>query len=457
MGSTYKINLLNKNHEFLAFRERNSRLYSHLMVILCIIMIMGFYILDIILKQNNLRELLLVRSVTSIILVILSIIIAFSRPSRILNKIHIYAGYYIVVIYSGILTHFSGGIHSSYWGGMNFVLLFWLTLVPFSYKETIANSFIFITVYDSIVLMLNTGTISWDKFTEYHFFFFGTLMLCSLVSYVSNRNEAIIYTKQQELENERNKLKLKNDILERDISLAKKIHFQLIPKPDPTEYIYSLYKPMQEVGGDLYEFVRFRDSKKIGIFISDVSGHGVPAALISSMIKTTILQSGMRKENPAELMNYINEVLQDQTAGNFITAFYGIYEHEKSSLLYANAGHPRPYLITDSGITQIPKGRSTPLAMFHNNIMAGKNKSYQNFEINLPSNSKLLFYTDGLTETRPINDNIFFEDSIMTRIFMKHRNNPSRLFIYKLFQSLVAFRGKDFFEDDICLVCLDVE
>ncbi|MEI7652004.1 MAG: DUF1501 domain-containing protein, partial [Verrucomicrobiota bacterium] len=87
----------------------------------------------------------------------------------------------------------------------------------------------------------------------------------------------------------------------------------------------TLDNRMEEVGGDFYDFINFRDSEKIGIFISDVSGHGVPAAFITSMIKTTILQSGERKENPAELLTYINDLLHNQTGGNFITTFYGIF------------------------------------------------------------------------------------------------------------------------------------
>ena len=268
--------------------------------------------------------------------------------------------------------------------------------------------------------------------------------------------ERTVQERTSELEIERNKLKSKNEIMEEDIALAKRIQLQLIPEPNPTDYIYSLYKPMHEVGGDLYDFIQFRNSNKIGIFISDVSGHGVPAAFITSMIKTTILQSGNRKDDPAELMNYINEVLQNQTAENFITAFYGIYEPDNKSLLYANAGHPQPYVITDDGVTQLPKGRNTALAMFTNSFFAEKNKTYQNFNVTLPAKSKLLLYTDGLTEACPIGSNIFFEDDIMMEVFLKNRNLTSQLFINKLYESLITFRGEDSFEDDVCLVCIDV-
>ncbi len=267
----------------------------------------------------------------------------------------------------------------------------------------------------------------------------------------------IVAEKNNELRSEKNKLKLVNEIFQYDISLAKRIQDQLIPKTNPSENIYSLYKPMEEVGGDFYDFINFKDTNKIGIFISDVSGHGVSAAFITSMLKTTILQSGDRKENPAELFSYINELFQNQTGGNFITAFYGIFNHSNRSFLYSNAGHPQPYLITESGIKNLQKGKNTALALFPNNQLAEKNKAYQNFEETLPDDSKLILYTDGFTEACPINGDTFFESDKMMHVFFENKKLSSKLFIEKVHRSLVSYRRHDSFDDDVCLVCLDIK
>lgn len=452
-----KLNALNRNVSFLHFRERNTRQYGHVMIGIGITMIMGFHFLDYIINLNNLKSLLLLRSATSIILGLLSLALFFSKPDRIRNKIHIYSGFYVLSVYSGFLSYFAGGIASDYWAGLNFILIFWLTLVPFTYKEIIANTIAYIFIYDAVLIALNTGPIPWDKFIEYHFFFSGTLMVGSTVTFLANINSAQLYINHQELEVEKSKLTARNELIEYGITLAGKIQEQLIPKPDPTEYIYSLYKPMQEVGGDLYDFVTFSNSDRIGIFISDVSGHGVPAAFITSMIKTTIHQSGSRKEDPAELMKYINDVLQNQTAENFITAFYGIFDPDAKTILYANAGHPQPYLICADGITQLPKGNNTALALFPNIVLDGNNKSYRNFKEIIPTDSKLLFYTDGLTEACPIRGNSFFENAVLMDVLNDNRNLTSRLFIDELYKSLISFRGGDSFEDDVCVVCLDVK
>lgn len=267
----------------------------------------------------------------------------------------------------------------------------------------------------------------------------------------------LVAEKNMELRDERNKLKLINEIFEYDISLAKRIQDQLIPKNNPSENIHSLYKPMEEVGGDFYDYIYFRDTNKIGIFISDVSGHGISAAFITSMLKTTIIQSGKRKENPAELFSYINDLLQNQTGGNFITAFYGIFNPEDKSFIYSNAGHPQPYLITDSEIINLKKGKNTALALFPNNLLAEKNKSYENFEEILPDNSKLILYTDGLTEACSIHGDTFFESDKMMPLFAENKKLSSRQFIEKLHQSLITFREDDSFDDDVCLVCLDIK
>ena len=243
-----------------------------------------------------------------------------------------------------------------------------------------------------------------------------------------------------------------------EINLAKKIQDQLIPSTAPADYIYSLYKPMESVGGDFYDFIRFDNSDNIGIFISDVSGHGLPAAFITSMLKTTILQSGSRKDNPAELLNYINNVLYGQTAGNFITAFYGIYNPAEKTIRYANAGHPQPYLITDENIFQLQKGTSTAIALFPHSLLSESGKTYVNFEKKLQSNSKLLFFTDGLTETTPVNNyKLSFDSADMIEFFIENRMHPCRMFIEGLYRKLVKHRRSDSFEDDICLICIDVQ
>jgi len=96
--------------------------------------------------------------------------------------------------------------------------------------------------------------------------------------------------------------------------------------------------------------------------------------------------------------------------------------------------------------------------MFPNNFLVRNNKTYANYEEVLPANSKLLLYTDGLIEARSKNnDNLYFEYSNMNDIFIRNSRYSSEIFINNLFNGLVEFRGSDSFEDDVCLICIDIK
>ncbi|HQP48867.1 MAG TPA: 7TM diverse intracellular signaling domain-containing protein [Spirochaetota bacterium] len=273
----------------------------------------------------------------------------------------------------------------------------------------------------------------------------------------SDSLEKTVNERTYELEIERNKLHRRNKIMENEIALARKIQESLIPEGNPAAYISSMYKPMEEVGGDFYDFIKLDDSDRIGIFLSDVSGHGVHAAFITSMIKTILLQAGDRIYDPAGLLLYMNEVLQGQTAGNFVTAFYGIFNPDDSSLYYSNAGHNQPYIITPECVSQLQGGKNTAIAMFPNNMLSKANKKFLNFQEQVPSGSKLLLYTDGLVEARPVGEDIFFEYANMEDVFRAHAGVHCSDFLDILMQELTSFRKSDSFEDDICLICMDVE
>ncbi len=245
--------------------------------------------------------------------------------------------------------------------------------------------------------------------------------------------------------------------IENEITFARNIQQQIIPLKDPAENICSFYKSMSQVGGDFYEFIFFRDPKKLGIFISDVSGHGVPAALITTMIKTAIFQSGILKENPSDLLMYLNDILIQQSGGNFITAFYGVYNSDDRRMVYSNAGHNFPFIIDSLDVREIQGGRSIPLAVLNNVSLFDSKKAYINSEITFSKNDKILLYTDGMTETRSMkNNSLLFEDSGMHELFKKYQSIPSKKFIESIYNDLVSFNGSDNFEDDICMICIDI-
>jgi sigma-B regulation protein RsbU (phosphoserine phosphatase) len=243
----------------------------------------------------------------------------------------------------------------------------------------------------------------------------------------------------------------------KDLKMAKRIQQQFIPSRCPVDYVASFYKPMELVSGDFYDFVRFRDPNLIGIFLSDVSGHGVPAAFITSMIKSVILEGSSRREDPAGLLSFINDILQGQTADNFVTAFYCVYNSATRELLYANAGHPLPYIIQESGITTLGDRRHPPLAVFSREMLSRKGKKLENTSVTLAPGSRLFLYTDGITEAQ--NDRLpsgFYETEGLEQALMKYRSLPCRDFLQSVYGSLIEYRGSDNFDDDVCFICIDI-
>lgn len=251
-------------------------------------------------------------------------------------------------------------------------------------------------------------------------------------------------------------LEMRNRTIENEIALARKIQNSLIPLRTPAPYISAYYKPMETVGGDFYDFIAVPGSERVGVFLSDVSGHGVPAAFITSMIKTILLQAGDRLADPAGLLGYMNDVLRGQTAGNFVTAFYGIYDPRARSFMYSNAGHNRPYLLSSDRVIQLQGSTGIAVAVFSNDKLMRANKRFENRTETLEPGSKLLLYTDGLIESRPVGGGAFFMYASLERILRDNAHVPCDGFLAELMTELRAFRQSESFEDDICLICLDV-
>ncbi len=275
---------------------------------------------------------------------------------------------------------------------------------------------------------------------------------------LSHNLEIKVRTRTSELEHEKEMLRIRNSTIENELTIAKKIQKQLIPRHSPVENIYAFYKPMDKVGGDFYDFLKYRDTDKIGIFLSDVSGHGVPAAFITSMVKTSILQAGADREDPSLLLTSLNELLLNQTGGHFVTAFYGIFSPSTRDFMFSNSGHNPPYKISQGCVSTIEGNKSIPLAIMNTASMASGNKTRSNSTITLEKGSKILFFTDGLTETVSKNDSkVFFEDMLTGELLLKYSSLPPIDFIYSIYKELVNFHGSESFEDDVCMICMDVE
>lgn len=284
------------------------------------------------------------------------------------------------------------------------------------------------------------------------------------LSFLGNYHTRAVGKAEADLESERLKLELQNNAIKEELRMARNIQMQNLPKESPFSWLSFFYKPMYQIGGDFFDFFNFPDGK-IGIFISDVSGHGVSAAFVTSMLKSYSLQYALQTESPAEFLRGLNGFLGNRTGGHFITAFYGILDKKNNQMIYANAGHNLPFIITSSEVSQIECSTSSPpLVVLNNEELKSLQRDFVDNEIGFKKQSKLFLYTDGLTEAinierlerNPNKDLKDFEYDKLIPTLVKLSDSSSSKMLEKIISELFIYRGIDSFDDDICVICLDV-
>jgi sigma-B regulation protein RsbU (phosphoserine phosphatase) len=180
--------------------------------------------------------------------------------------------------------------------------------------------------------------------------------------------------------------------MSREANEARKIQEALLPRSSP--YIpgfavTGLSTPAGAVGGDWYDFIPFNDGRW-GLVLADVSGKGTAAALLMSATRG-MLRSLATTCCPSEVLNKLNQLLvNDLPSGRFVTMLYAILNPSTRTLTFASAGHLRPLLVEGSQARFLDTERGMPLG-----IGSG---DYSQGQMQLPQGSRLLFYSDGITE-----------------------------------------------------------
>lgn len=262
---------------------------------------------------------------------------------------------------------------------------------------------------------------------------------------------------QADLQKVLSELKSRNDLLDHELRFAQKLQQQYLPVKPPNQKSAFFFKPTEKISGDFFDFIFFENDQKIGVFISDVSGHGIAAAMITAMMKGLLNQIGELKHSPSDTMAFLNEQLMPQISGHFITALYGILDNETHTFTYSLAGHMPPLLLTHLQVEPLePEFKSPPLGLIHSNDLELMGKNYRNNVFPLPASGKLVLYTDGVTECpHSENETRIFEDEGWLPSLLKYEHlNPAHL-VLNVYQELAEFHGGDSFEDDICLLCLE--
>lgn len=240
--------------------------------------------------------------------------------------------------------------------------------------------------------------------------------------------------------------------IENELDIARDIQKSILPTsvPQLTQLrVSASYLPMTSVAGDFYEFLAI-DEKHAGFFIADVSGHGVPAALIASMLKVATHSVASSAGAPAELMTALNRILSPQLRGQFVTAAYLSIDLKTRQALYSAAGHP-PLLYWNARERQLHKLES-------NGLLFGvlKDATYPFIELALDAGDRLLLYTDGLVEAENLAGEAFGERQLAALVFA-HSTLPAGELSAVLLDELSRWQPRAAQQqDDVTLIVIDL-
>ena len=182
--------------------------------------------------------------------------------------------------------------------------------------------------------------------------------------------------------------------LNNEIEMARQIQLSILPHsiPElPGLEIAARFLPMTTVAGDFYDFIRI-DDQHIGILIADVSGHGLPSALIASMLQVALKGQSHHASEPAKVLAGLNVALCGKFAQNFVTAAYIYMDLENHMLRYSGAGHP-PLL-------QWRNSAGKTGQILENGLVLGivEEAAYETLEFPLEPRDRHVLYTDGVLE-----------------------------------------------------------
>lgn len=197
--------------------------------------------------------------------------------------------------------------------------------------------------------------------------------------------------------------------IETELEMARRIQSSILPERAPQIPgldVATRYVPAASVAGDFYDFLA-ADDRRVGILVADVSGHGVPAALIASMVKVAFSSQAEHAENPAAVLREMNRIFFGHSPETFITAGYLFLDLPRRTLLYAGAGHP-PLLLWR-------KSEGRVYAFRENGIVIGPfpDGAYTNAEFALQAGDRLLLYTDGITEAENATEDLYGEERLL--------------------------------------------
>ncbi len=310
-------------------------------------------------------------------------------------------------------------------------------------------------IYDILVAR---GFISSQPITPFTFFgfivFFALVLagrfvdLYKQLEELNQHLEQKVHDRTRELEESNEQLLLAQKQIRFELELAQRIQRSMMPQHFDALHpllLHGTYLPMEELGGDFYDIFK-TNNRYLHVLIADVSGHGVPSALIAMMAKAFLNYYSEQGHDPAHIVAQTNRELCRQLSDveNYLTLFYAVIDLETNLCQYVNAGHVSIFHVTREGKLTKLSAQTPFLGKF-------ENLEFSSASLTLNPEDKIILYTDGITETRNPENKLFGEGALMDFLVTHADKSPSEL-THDLLARLDEFRQDMPYGDDITLL-----
>ncbi len=241
-------------------------------------------------------------------------------------------------------------------------------------------------------------------------------------------------------------------LIQHELDIANRIQGGMLPSLNPQRGIRfaSHYGPLHKISGDFFDIIEFPDGR-VGILIVDVSGHGIPAALITIMIKFLVAQYGTDYRSAAELLTRLNtELSRVIKTGDYIAAFYMIME-EGNVVRYSSAGN-NAALVLDASGAGLYELADEGLFL---GLMENPPVRYNEKEAHLKPGDRVILFTDGIIEQRNGEGEMYGEERLHSAILANRGESPDDM-LNKILDDARSFSGGAKQNDDITLLIVDI-
>ncbi len=253
---------------------------------------------------------------------------------------------------------------------------------------------------------------------------------------------------KRQMEEEMKRREAERKVMEREMNQARDIQMSLVPS-GPLEVgewqVAGRVVPARQVGGDAFLYFPIgRDH--IGLAIADVSGKGVPAAVLMANVQGALSEICNGRMPIREAITHINHSVAARSSGKFITLFYAEFDTRDGRLRYTNAGHNYPLVRRTDGLVDDLREGGLPLGLF-------EQAEYGEGEIQLHKGDALLLYSDGISEAVDAGDQEFGEERLRD-LWQAHGHQPAAQVLDTMFGAVEKFRGQAPQSDDMTVVVM---